>query len=116
MIRLPSTIFVATSPIDLRLSFDRLAGIVRDQLGGDPRAAALFIFHNRLRTHIKGLWHDGRGYSVLYRRLDRGTYRIPLSIPAGARQVQITSRELSLILDGIDEAILRAARRTVASH
>lgn len=33
MIRWPETILVATAPIDLRLSFDRLAGIVREQLG-----------------------------------------------------------------------------------
>jgi transposase len=111
MIRLPASVFVSTNPIDLRLSFDRLAGIVRDQLGGDPRGEAMYVFHNRARTHLKILWHDGRGYSVLYRRLDRGTYRIPLAIPAGASRVSVSVRELEVILDGIDSAVLRAARR-----
>ena len=37
MIRMPSTILVATAPVDLRLSFDRLVGIVRDRLGTDTR-------------------------------------------------------------------------------
>jgi transposase len=112
MIRLPASVFVATNPIDLRLSFDRLAGIVREQLGGEPRGGeAMYIFHNRARTHVKILWHDGRGYSVLYRRLDRGTYRIPLAIPAGASRVSVSMRELEVILDGIDNAVLREARR-----
>lgn len=111
MIRWPSIIFVATCPIDLRLSFDRLAGIVREQLGGDPRAHAVFVFHNRHRTHLKVLWHDGRGYCVFYRRLDRGTYRIPLAIPAEAKSVRASPRELEMILEGLDEAVLRAAKR-----
>jgi len=113
MIRLPTTIFVATAPLDLRLSFDRLAGFVREQLGADPRGEALFIFHNRARTHLKMMWHDGSGYCVFYKRLDRGAYRIPLAIPAGARSVTVSEREMAVLLEGIDEATLRAARRSV---
>lgn len=113
MMRLPAALFVATGPIDLRLSFDRLAGIVREQLGAEPRGEAAFIFHNRNRTHLKVLWHDGRGYCLLYRRLDRGVFRIPLAIPAEARRVQVSARELELLFEGLDEAALRAARRTI---
>lgn len=111
MIRLPATIYVATAPIDLHFSFDRLAGIVREQLGGDPRGEAVFVFHNRARTHLKLLWHDGFGYSVVYRRLDRGTYRIPLAVPADAKHVSVSARELALIFEGVDRALLREARR-----
>lgn len=113
MIRWPGTILVATAPVNLHLSFDRLAGIVREQLGADPRSDTLIVFHNRARTHVKLLWHDGRGYCLFYKRLDRGTYRIPLAIPPGARQVSVSARELALVLEGIDEATLRAARRSV---
>ncbi len=113
MIRWPGTILVATTAIDLRLSFDRLAGIVREQLGADPRSDTLVVFHNRARTHVKLLWHDGSGYCLFYKRLDRSTYRIPLAIPPGAQQVSVSARELALVLEGIDEAALRAARRSV---
>ena len=111
MIRLPSTVYVATAPVNLRLSFDRLAGIVRNELGGEPRADAAYVFHNRRRTHLKILWHDGRGYCLIYKRLDRGVYRIPLAIPAGARRIVVSRSELELIFEGIDPAALRAARR-----
>ena len=114
MIRLPATIYVATAPIDLHFSFDRLAGIVREQLGGDPRGEALFVFHNRARTHLKLLWHDGSGYCVVYKRLDRHTFRIPLAVPADAAHVSVGARELALMLEGVDRAVLRAARRTAA--
>lgn len=61
------TVYVATAPVDMRLSFDRLAGIVRDQLQTEPRGDVLVVFHNRRRTHLKLLWHDGGGYCVLYK-------------------------------------------------
>jgi transposase len=111
MIRLPAAVFVATQPVNLHLSFDRLAGIVRDHLGGDPRGEAVFVFHNRRRTHIKILWHDNRGYWIFYRRLDRGTFRIPLSIPPGAESVMISRREFAVLLRGVDHRLLAAARR-----
>jgi transposase len=114
MIGLPATVYVATEPVNLHLSFDRLAGLVREQLGGDPRGDAVFVFHNRRRTHLKVLWHDPRGYCVLYKRLDHGTYRIPAAIPPGACSVRVSHRELSLVLRGIDQALLRRARRAAA--
>lgn len=114
MIRWPTAIFVATTPIDLRGSFDLLAGIVREELGCDPRADAMYLFHNRTRTLVKILWADATGYFVLSKRLDRGTYRIPLAIPADARQVSVSARELTLLLEGIDSKQLRAARRVAS--
>lgn len=113
MIRWPAKIFVATTPTNLHLSFDRLAGIVREQFGNDPRAEAVFVFHNRRRTHTKILWHNGRGYCLFYMRLDRGTYRIPVAIPPNARSVPVSERELALLLDGINHRLLQDARRTV---
>jgi transposase len=115
MIRLPATIYVAITPVNLHLSFDRLAGIVRNELGGDPRAEAAFVFHNRRGTHIKILWFDGTGYCMFYRRLDRGVYRIPLAIPAGTASVSVSRRELELLLRGIDRRVLSAARRGARS-
>lgn len=116
MMRLHGAIYVATEPVNLHLSFDRLAGIVRQQLGSDPRSEALYVFHNRRGTHVKCLWHDTSGYCIFYKRLDRGVYRIPLAIPAGATHVTVSRRELELLLQGIDRRALRAARRTVRAH
>jgi transposase len=102
--------------VNLHLSFDRLAGIVRTELGGDPRTEAAFVFHNRRGTHIKILWFNGSGYCIFYTRLDRGVYRIPLAIPAGALRVAVSRRELEFLLQGIDRRVLRAAQRTTRSR
>lgn len=116
MIKIPERVFVATSFIDLRMSFDRLAGVVRSALGDDPRGDALFVFHNQRRTMVKMLWHDTRGYCIFAKRLDRGTYRIPLAIPVGATRVTVSHRELALLLEGIDAKLLRDARRAASAR
>jgi len=113
MIRLPSRLLVATAPVNLHLSFDRLAGIVREQLEGDPRADTLVLFHNRRGTHVKLLWHDGSGYCLFYKRIDRRRFRIPLPVPPDAQAVTVSAHELKILLSGIDEdAIRRAVSRT----
>lgn len=115
MITLPADIYVATGPTNLHFSFDRLAGIVREQLGEEPRRPAFFVFHNRRRTHVKILSHDGGGYWQLYKRLDHGTYRIPLAIPPDAQSVRVSRRELVTLLRGLNHQLLREARRSAAT-
>lgn len=115
MIRFPANIYVATAPINLHLSFDRLAGIVRDQFGDDPRGDALFVFHNKARPTSRCSGTTAAAYCLFYMRLDRGTYRIPMSIPDGATSVSVRPRELSVILRGLDRSLLREARISAAT-
>jgi transposase len=104
MLPTSASIFVATVAIDLRWSFDILAGIVKDQLRGDPRAGDLFVFHNRARTRIKILFYDRTGYCLLYKRLDRGTFPLPTVIAPGAAHVEVSAAELHLLMKGLDVA------------
>jgi len=106
-----TTILVATQPVNMNLSFDRLAGIVRSSLQQEPRDPILVLFHNRRGTHVKLLWHDTSGYCIFYQRLDKGAFRFPLTIPPHAQKVLISKRELLLLLEGIDMDLIRAAQR-----
>lgn len=95
-------IYVATSPVDLRGGFDRLAGYVSERLRGDPRGTSLYVFVNKRRTRVKVLFFDRTGHCILYKRLDRGTFRLPTVIEPGSSSVSISSEELALLLQGID--------------
>lgn len=95
-------IFVGLEPIDLRWGFDRLAGIVAERIGRKPRCGALFLFFGRRRGALKVLFYDGTGLCVFYKRLDRGTFRIPVATSAGSLSVVIEERVLDDLLDGID--------------
>lgn len=53
------------------------------------------------RTAIKVLFCDGTGMCLFYKRLDRGTFRLPDAMP-GTASVAIDERALDDLLDGID--------------
>jgi len=95
-------IFVGLEPIDLRWSFDRLAGVVAERVGREARSGALFVFFGKRRDALKLLFFDGTGLCVFYKRLDRGTFRLPEPVAEGATTVVIEERVLDDLLDGID--------------
>jgi transposase len=105
-------IFVGLEPIDLRWGFDRLAGLVEDRVGRVARSGALFVFFGKRRTAAKVLFFDGTGLCLFYKRLDRGTFRIPAALEEGAASRVIEERELDDLLHGIDlEPPVRRPRR-----
>ena len=59
-------IFVGLDPIDLRWSFDRLAGVVTERIGREARSGALFVFFGKRRDAIKVFFSDGTGMCVFY--------------------------------------------------
>jgi transposase len=94
-------VFVALDPIDLRYSFDRLAGLAKDQVGYDSRSGALFVFFGRRRDALKILFFDGSGMCIFYKRLDKGTFRLPEAPEPGTRQIEIDDGLLEALLDGV---------------
>lgn len=92
-------VLVAAEPTDMRRSFDRLAGMVREQLGEDPLSGHLFVFRNRDGDKLKILYWDRSGFCIWYKRLEQGTFYFPA---ARGGRVQITSADLCLLLEGID--------------
>ena len=95
-------VFVGLEPIDLRWGFERLSGVVTEQLGRRPRDRALYVFFGKRRAALKILYFDGSGLCVLYKRLDRGTFRVPPSYDEHARALEIDERVLEDLLAGVD--------------
>ena len=108
----PNTrIFVALEPVDMRGSFDALAGHVR-RLHADPLDGHLYLFVNRRKRLLKALWFDRDGWAIYSKRLERGTFQLP-TVKADERQVTVDAAQLAMILQGID---LRAPRRRRYRH
>ena len=106
-------IYVALAPIDMRYSFDRLAGLAKEQIGYEARSGALFVFFGRRRDALKVLFFDGTGMCVFYKRLDRGTFRLPERVSAEEKHVEMDDAALESLLDGINVDTARPARRRV---
>ena len=94
-------VFVALEPVNMRLSFDRLAGLVTEWMERSARSAGLFVFFNRRRTSMKALFFDGTGLCIFYKRLDRGRFRLPEPVDDG-RVVELSEDALDELLDGIE--------------
>lgn len=108
----PNTrIFVGLDPVDMRGSFDALAGHVR-RLHADPLDGHLYLFINRRRKLLKALWFDRTGFALYSKRLERGTFELPTSTDDSGK-VAIDPAQLAMILEGID---LRAPRRRRYQH
>ena len=109
MIAIPSTVrvYLGTEAQDFRKSIDGLAGVVHTHLERDPMSGDVFVFHNRRRTALKVLYWDHGGFCLVYKRLERGRFRVP-HLHTTRREVVVTSAEFAALFEGID---LSRARR-----
>ena len=106
-------IFISLEPVNLGLSFDRLAGLVEERMERSARDTALFVFFNRRRTRMKALFFDGTGLCIFYKRLDKGRFRLPEPVEGDdGGVVELSERELDDLLDGIAVDHGRATKKT----
>lgn len=108
---LNTRIFVGLDPVDMRGSFDALAGHVR-RLHADPLDGHLYLFVNRRKRLLKAIWFDRDGWALYSKRLERGTFQLP-EVTGEERKVVVDAAQLAMILQGID---LRAPRRRRYQH
>ena len=99
-------IYLAAGATDLRRSGGGLSMLVRERFGLDPLSGHLFVFRDRRGDRLKILVWDRSGFWVLYKRLEQGTFAWPTE--ASPTPVTITSRDLLVLLSGVD---LTHARR-----
>lgn len=102
MLSLPPTVrvFVAVAPLDMRGSFDALAGAVR-RLELDPVDGHLYLFLNKRRRIAKAIWFDGSGWCVLAKRLEAGSFQLP-QVDGAKAQIMIDGTTFASLLAGID--------------
>lgn len=98
-------IWVATTPVDMRQGFDRLAACVREHLGHNPLGGHLFVFRNKNAARVKVLWWDGSGLVLYYKRLERGAFRFPTTSETA---ITIDSTQLLQLLSGSEVVVRRA--------
>lgn len=85
---------------DMRKSFDGLCGIIQTQMALNALGGSVFIFMNRRRTQVKLLLWEGDGFSIYYKRLEKGTFELPATSNQLAT-IALDARQLQFILQGI---------------
>jgi transposase len=94
------TYYLYAGHADMRKSFDGLCGIIKSQLSLNALNGSVFIFMNRRRTQVKLLLWEGDGFSIYYKRLEKGTYELPVISGCSATAV-LDARQLQFILQGV---------------
>lgn len=89
-------IFLYAGTCDMRRQIAGLVTMVREELGRDPQCGDLYVFRGRRGDQIKILFYDQRGYCMLVKRLDAGTFPIAHAVDGNA--VEITLRDLASLL------------------
>jgi transposase len=105
-------IWLCLRPADMRRSFDGLAAMTRQVLLQDPIASGhLFVFVSRRADRLKILWWDRDGYALYAKRLERGTFRLPV---AQGDSVALSGAELAMLLEGLELSGVRRRKRMAA--
>lgn len=92
-------VFVATAPVDLRGSFNKLFALTQSVLQQDPLSGHWFVFANRRRNRIKLLFWDGSGLWVCAKRLEKGRFTWPEGEGSSST---LPGEELSALLAGLE--------------
>lgn len=95
---------------DMRKGFDSLSGLVSSQMQLDALSGSVFIFLNKKHNQVKLLLWEGDGFALYYKRLEQGTYELPLAEHRNDKNdsLSLSSQQLQLILQGIS---LRSVQR-----
>lgn len=104
-------IYVATQHVNLRKSFDGLSNEVRSVLARDPLSGHIFVFLNRRKTMVKILVWTRGGFTIVHKRLERGTFSFPKRVTPDSTHVEIDEHEFTLLLEGIEVVKAKVSRR-----
>jgi transposase len=102
--------FLYRQGTDMRKSFDGLCGLVLGKLGQNPMSGDVYIFINKKRDRIKLLRWEPGGFVLFYKRLEKGTFELPVPSKAGL-SCPIDYSELVMLVTGISLEHARKRRR-----
>ncbi len=104
-------VYFATRPVNLRKSFDGLSNEIRHALGHDPLSGHVFVFLNRRKNQVKLIVWTRGGFTIVHKKLERGTFTFPARVTADATSVVIDVHELAMLLEGIEIEGAKTKRR-----
>lgn len=71
-------VYIACGYSDLRRGIDGFASIIQEQFKLNPfSSGTLFLFCGRKSDRVKGLFWEGDGFLLLYKRLETGKFQWP---------------------------------------
>ena len=91
-------VYIACGYTDIRKGIDGLASIVKAQFELDPFSNTLFLFCGRRRDRIKGLYWEGDGFVLVYKRLEAGRFVWPRTTREAK---ELTRQQYRWLMEGL---------------
>ena len=87
--------------------FGDMGAMAVEVIKQDPLAGHLVVFRNKNGGRLKVLYWGGDGLCLWYKRLEKGTFELPMS---DADSVEISSSQLAMLIDGVSMSSPRRRR------
>jgi hypothetical protein len=102
-------VFLARHRVDFRRRFDGLLSEAL-QLGADPYDGDCVLFVKRDHTQLRAIVGDGVGLYLVCRRFEGGRLRNLAAFARDPQAAEISTAELSLLLEGASFTVHQRAR------
>lgn len=102
--------YVCQRYVRMNLGINGLSRMVSNELRQPVLSGDVFIFFGKNRQMVKLLCWDGDGFLLYQKRLEKGTFELPLFKP-GQKAVEMPYRTLSAIMRGVSLKSVRYRSR-----
>ena len=102
--------YVCQRYVRMNLGINGLSKIVCNEMRQPLLGGDVFIFFGKSRQMVKLLCWDGDGFLLYQKRLEKGTFELPLFKP-GQKAAEMSYRTLSAIMRGVSLKSVRYRNR-----
>lgn len=102
--------YVCQRYVRMNLGINGLSRIVSNELKQPVLSGDVFIFFGKSRQMVKLLCWDGDGFLLYQKRLERGTFELPM-FKAGQKALEMPYRTFSAIMRGVSLKSVRYRSR-----
>lgn len=95
------TIWIYQDKVDMRKQIDGLSIIVSSNMNKNPCKGGVFLFFSKHSDKVKLLLRDKNGFALLYKRLEKGLFKIPRN------KETLDYEQLCWLLSGLDISELK---------
>ena len=100
----PDHIYLVCGKTDMRKGIDGLALVIAENYGLELYNNSLFLFCGGRNDRFKGLFWDGEGFIMLYKRFENGH----LSWPRNSNEAkELSAQQLDWLLQGLNPLPIR---------
>lgn len=103
------TVWLYQDKIDMRKQIDGLGILVSSNMNKNPTNGEIFLFFSKRSDKIKILYWDKNGFCLWYKRLEKGSFKIPCN------KEKINYEQLRWLLDGLDINNLHGHKKLIYS-